>query len=200
LAAAIGAGLDVSSSYAQMILDLGAGVTEMAIVRDSQVIQSNALRLACSDLYQAVSQNVANRYGVLLFPREAERLTHEVGVANQAEAECQFITSGTDLLSGRSVCLCVTNYDILFSVESLAENIVDNINSFVEKLTPDLACEVIEEGLYLAGGGALLKGFAERISFATQLDVMIAHDPATAVINGAKEMLQVSERARVWDG
>lgn len=75
---------------------------------------------------------------------------------------------------------------------------LESICAFVEKLAPDLSCEVIEGGIYLTGGGALLKGFAERLSLATQLDVTIAYDPLRAVINGAREMLQVSEKTGVW--
>jgi len=198
LAAAIGAGLDVSLCYSQMILDVGAGVTDMAVIRNGQIIKSYAFRLACSDLHQAISQNVASRYGTLLLAREAERLTQEIGVINHSDAEREFITTGMDLLSGRSVCLCVTNFDILFAIEPLIENITDNICAFLEKLSSDIACEVIEGGICLAGGGALLKGFAERISLATEMDIIIAHDPMKAVINGAKEMLRVSEKVGVW--
>jgi rod shape-determining protein MreB len=198
LAAAIGAGLDVALPYAQMIVEMGAGVTDIALVQAGEITRSSALRLACNDLHQAVSQNVAGRYGILLYPREAERLTQEIGATNQSEVEREFITTGIDLLSGRSVCLGVTSFDILFAVESLVENIVDNIAAFVEQLPADIACEVIEGGICLTGGGALLKGFAERVSLATQLDVVIAHDPMRAVINGAREMLQVGEKTGIW--
>jgi rod shape-determining protein MreB and related proteins len=198
LAAAIGAGLDVASPYAQIIIEVGAGITEVAIVRSGELIQTHALRLACSDLHRAISQNVAGRYGILLFPREAERLIQEVGTINQSDQEREFITTGTDLLSGRSVCLSVTNFDVLFAVESIVEDIVDNITSFIERLSPDLSCEIIESGICLAGGGALLNGFAERLSLSTQLDVMIAHDPMRVVINGAKEMLSISKKTGIW--
>lgn len=198
LAAAIGAGLDITSPYAQLVVEAGAGAIEIAVIRSSDVVTSLTLRLGCSDLHQGVSQNVANRYGVLLFPKEAERLTQEIGVASESDEEREFITTGSDLLSGRSVCLSVTNFDILFAVEAITESIVDRIAHFVESLAPDLACEVIETGICLTGGGALLKGFAERLSLATQLDVTIAYDPLHAVINGTSEMLQVSHKTGVW--
>lgn len=198
LAAAIGAGLDVASDYAQLIVEIGAGITEAAVIRSGELLNTYSLRMGCSDLHRAVSQNVAARYGVLLFPREAERLTQEVGIANQADEDREFITTGTDLLSGRSVCLSVTSYDVLFAAETVVELIVDNLTAFTEKLPPELSCEVIEGGIYLTGGGALVKGFPERLSLATQLDVTIAYDPLRAVILGAQEMLQVSEKTGVW--
>ncbi|MBI1763269.1 MAG: rod shape-determining protein [Acidobacteria bacterium] len=198
LAAAIGAGLDVSSAYAQLIVEVGAGITEAAVVRSGELLETCTLRVACGDLHRAVSQNVASRYGVLLFPREAERLTQEIGIANQTDANREFITTGTDLLSGRSVCLSVTSYDVLFAAESVVELIVDKLAAFVEMLPPELACEVIEGGIYLTGGGALIKGLPERLSLATQLDLTIAYDPMRAVIRGAQEMLQVSEKTGVW--
>lgn len=198
LAAAIGAGLDVSSDYAQLIVEVGAGITEAAVIRAGELLKTFTLRVACSDLHRAVSQNVAARYGVLLFPREAERLTQEIGIANQSDEDREFITTGTDLLSGRSVCLPVTSYDVLFAAETVVEMMVDNLAAFIEKLPPELACEVIEGGIYLTGGGALVKGFPERLSLVTQLDVTIAYDPLRAVILGAQEMLQVSEKTGVW--
>ncbi len=198
LAAAIGAGLEVASPYAQLIVEVGAGITDVAVIRSGELLQASTLRVACGDLHRAVSQNVATRYGVLLFPKEAERLTQELGIITQSDEERAFIVTGTDLLSGRSVCLCVTNFDVLCAVEGVVENILEFICAFVEKLDPDLSCEVIESGIYLTGGGALLKGFAERLSLATQLDVTVAYDPLLAVINGACEMLQVSERIGIW--
>lgn len=198
LAAAIGAGLDVASDYAQLIVEVGAGITEAAVIRSGELLKTYSLRMGCSDLHRAVSQNVATRYGVLLFPREAERLTQEVGIANQSDEDREFITTGTDLLSGRSVCLSVTNYDVLFAAETVVELMVDTLTAFTEKLPPELSCEVIEGGIYLTGGGALVKGFPERLSLATQMDVTIAYDPLRAVILGAQEMLQVSEKTGVW--
>ena len=198
LAAAIGAGVDVASDYAHMVVNVGAGVTEAAVIRSGELLKTFSVRIACGDIHRAVSQNVATRYGVLLFPREAERLTQEIGVANPLEETREFITTGTDLLSGRSMCLCVTSDDVLFAAESVVDNLVDHLAAFIEKLPPDLACEVIEDGIYLAGGGALLKGFAERLSWATQFDVTIAYDPLRAVIRGAQEMLQVSAKTGMW--
>jgi rod shape-determining protein MreB and related proteins len=199
LAAAIGAGLDVASPYAQLIVEVGAGITDLAVIRSGELIQAAALRVGCSDLHRAVGQNVATRYGVLLFPKEAERLTQELGLVEQTDEERAFVLTGTDLLSGRSVCLCVTNFDVLCAVENVIETMLEAICTFIEKLEPELACEIIESGIYLTGGGALLKGFAEKLSLAAQLDVTIAYDPLRAVINGAGEMLQVSEQAGIWN-
>lgn len=91
LAAAIGAGLGVASPYAQLIVEVGAGVTDLAVIRSGELIKASALRVACGDLHRAVSQNVATRYGVLLFPKEAERLTEELGIVNQSDEERSFI-------------------------------------------------------------------------------------------------------------
>ncbi len=198
LAAAIGAGWDVASEYGQLIVEVGAGITEAAVIRSGELLKSYSLRLGCGDLHRALIQAVAARYGVLLFPREAERLTHAVGISNESDESREFITTGTDLLSGRTVCLSVTSYDVLFAAESVVEMIVDNLAAFIEKLPPELACEVIENGIYLTGGGALIKRFPERLALATQLDVTIAYDPLRAVILGAQEMLQVSAKTGVW--
>src|SRR5262245_64323369 len=109
LAAAIGAGLDISSPYAQMLVDIGDGVTDIAIIRSSTLIQTSAVRTACSDLQRAISQMVAFQYGVLLYPPEAERLTHLVGAIQDCDWEELYITYGTDLLSGTPVSLWFRN-------------------------------------------------------------------------------------------
>lgn len=199
LAAAIGAGLDVSSPYAQMIVDIGDGVTDIAIIRSGALITTSAVRTACSDIRHSVSQTIAFRYGVLLFSDEAERLMRTLGASRDYERERLFLTQGTDLLTGEPMSLCVSSHDVMEAVEQPLETIVDAVQKAVRDLPSDTSCEVIETGVCLTGGGAHLQGLSERIAKATSLAVRVAEDPMRAVINGACQMLKVGIATNIWN-
>jgi rod shape-determining protein MreB len=198
MAAAIGAGLDVSLPYAQMIVDIGDGVTDIAIIRSGEFITTSAVRTACGDLRHSVSQTIAFRYGAILFSEEAERLMRMVGASRDYERERLFLTQGTDLLSGESMSLCVSSHDVVEAVEQPLEIIVGAIQKAVHNLPPEASCEVIETGLCLTGGGAQLQGLPERLEKATSLTVRVADDPMRAVINGACQMLKVGVATGIW--
>jgi rod shape-determining protein MreB len=199
LAAAIGAGLDVASPYAQMIVDIGDGVTDIAVIRSGALITTSAVRTACSDLHHSVSQMVAFRYGVLLFFDEAERLMRMVGASRDDEREGLFLTQGTDLLTGEPMNLCVSSHDVAEAVEQSLEIIVDAVQKAVSDLPPEISCEVIETSLCLTGGGAQLQGLPERLEKATSLTVRVTDDPMRAVINGACQMLKVGIATDIWN-
>ncbi len=199
LAGAIGAGLDVSSPYAQMIVDIGDGVTDIAVIRSGALITTSAARTACGDLRHSVLQTIAFRYGALLFSEEAERLMRLVGASGVHERERLFLTQGIDLLTGEAMSLCVSSYDVVEAVEQPLEIIIDAIQKAVRDLTPETSCEVIETGLCLTGGGAQLRGLPERLVEATSLAVRVADDPMRAVINGACQMLKVGSATGIWN-
>lgn len=198
LAAAIGAGLDVGLPYAQMLVDIGDGVTDIAVIRSGSLIMTSAVRTACSDLRQSISQMISFRYGVLPFPREAERLLQKVGATRDFERERLFTTSGTDLLTGRPINLCVSSYDITEAIEPSLDTIIEAIHRTVRDLPLKTSCEVIENGLCLTGGGAQLRGISSRLAKETSLDVRAAEDPMRAVIKGAKQMLKVGVETDIW--
>src|SRR5215470_12645954 len=199
LAAAIGAGLDVSSPYAQMIVDIGDGVTDIAVIRSGALITTSAVRTACGDLRHSVSQTIAFRYGVLLFSDEAERLMRAAGAARDYERERLLLTQGTDLLTGEPMSLCVSSHDVVEAVEQPLEIIIEAIHKVVRDLPLQTSCEVIENGICLTGGGAQLQGMSERLANATSLTVRVADDPMRAVINGACQMLKVGIATGIWN-
>jgi len=198
LAAAIGAGLDVASHYAQMLVDIGDGVTDIAVVRSGNLILTSAVRTACSDLRNAVAQMVSFRHGVMLFPQEAERLMHLIGATFNYDQEELVVTAGTDWLTGEPLQLCVSSHDLNEAIEPVLETIVEAIHSTVRRLPEETSCEVIENGICLTGGGAMLQGLPERLAAATSLDVRVAEDPMMAVINGARQMLDVGIATDIW--
>ncbi|MGH9840073.1 MAG: rod shape-determining protein [Blastocatellia bacterium] len=198
LAAAIGAGLDIALPYAQMLVDIGDGVTDIAVIRSGSLLTTSAIRTACSDLRHSISQMVAFRYGVLPFPREAELLMHRVGALQIYEEERLFTTAGTDLLTGRSITLCVSSYDIMEAIQPALDTIIEAIHRMVRDLPLRTSCEVIENGICLTGGGAQLRGISARLAKETSLDVRTAKDPMRAVIKGARQMLKVGVATDIW--
>jgi rod shape-determining protein MreB len=198
MAAAIGAGLDVSSHYAQMLVDIGDGVTDIAVIRSGNLILTSAVRTACSDLRNAVSEMVSYRHGVLLFPQEAERLMHLIGANFDYSQEELVVAAGTDWLTGEPLQLCVSSYELNEAIEPVLDTIVEAIHTVVRKLPEETSCEVIENGICLTGGGAQLQGLPARLAAATSLEVRVADDPMMAVINGARQMLDVGIATDVW--
>lgn len=199
MAAAIGAGLDVSSPYAQMIVDIGDGVTDIAVIRSGALVTTSAVRTACGDLRHSISQTIAFRYGVLLFPEESERLMRAVGAARDSDHERLYLTQGTDLLTGEAMSLCVSSHDLEEAIEQPLDVIVDSVQKVVRDLPQETSCEVIESGLFLTGGGAQLEGLSDRIAKATALNLSVATDPMRTVINGARQMLNVGIVTNIWN-
>ncbi len=198
LAAAIGAGLEISSPYAQMLVDIGDGVTDIAVIRSGQLVTTAAVRTACSDLHVAISDIVARRYGISLFPHEAQRLTHRLGSPLEMAGEQWFFAEGIDQNSTRHVKLRVSSLDLAEAIEPVLKIIIEAIHQTVRDLPPETSCEVIEGGICLTGGGANLRGICQRLSLATSLDVHTAPDPMRAVINGARQMLAVGAETNLW--
>jgi len=198
LAAAIGAGLDISSPYAQMLVDIGDGVTDIAVIRSGQLVTTAAVRTACSDLHQAISAIVDQRYGIRLFPQEAQRLTHRLGSPLEPTGEQWFYAEGLALGSDDPINLRVSSLDLIEAVEPVLGIIIEAIHRTVRDLPPETSCEVIESGICLTGGGANLRGITQRLSVATSLDVHPARDPMRAVINGACQMLKVGAETNLW--
>ena len=199
LAAAIGVGLDVASPYAQMLVDVGDGVTDIAVIRSGELIMTSAVRTACSDLHRAISRRVAVGHGVQLSPHEAERLTRRLGqLVDDREAEKIYLTQGMDCGTGESVSLGVSGEEILSSIEPILEAILAAIVSAFERLPTETSCEVIENGIWVTGGGALLPRLTRRLAEATSLEIQLAKDPLRSVILGACQMLEVGSETGIW--
>ena len=198
LAAAIGAGLDVSSPYAQMLVDIGDGVTDIAIIRSGNLEMTAAIRMAGSDLHAAVRRMVAARRGVWLSQREAERVTRRLGTAHSTSLAASLMAKGTDCKTQRATVVRLTQEEIFAAIEPIIKTIVGAVQTAANDLPHRMACEVIESGICLTGGGACLNGMAERITGETEIDVRLAVAPLHAVINGAREMLAVGAATNLW--
>jgi rod shape-determining protein MreB len=198
LAAAIGAGLDISSSYAQMIVDIGDGVTDIAVIRSGRLVGTSAVRTACSDLHAAVQRSVAEQTNVLLHAREAERLTLDLGAARGTASPRSLVAAGIDRASGIETSVLVSGQQVVQAIDPVVAAIVRAVRTTVSDLPATTACEVIESGICLTGGGARLRGLADLIATETALEVRPAADPMRAVIEGARQMLSVATVTGAW--
>jgi rod shape-determining protein MreB and related proteins len=199
LAAAIGAGLDISSPYAQGLIDIGAGVTDIAIIRSGAIIRKFAVRLACNDMQSAVRRMVSSRYGLTISFVEAERLAKTAGSVGGRAAKTEELTvEGRDRADGRRTEVAVASVDVSQAMAPVVEGIMETIRRAIRSLPPDISAEVIESGICLTGGGACIIGMPEYVSMQTSLEVNAAPDPLHSVIDGASRMLSVAKSTNLW--
>jgi rod shape-determining protein MreB len=199
-AAAIGAGIDVSSEHAQVLIDIGEGVTDLAVIRDSQLIYTAAIRTACSDLQKAVRSAIVSRHKVYVCRSEAERLTNTISSIVKGESQNpRYITiQGNDIFKGNDVTIDISEKDIVSAMEPVINRILKMVEFNIKKLSSSVYDEIIESGVCLTGGGALISGIDKLIESRINLDVRIAPDPTRSVINGEIETLNYWQGHKNW--
>jgi len=199
-AAAIGAGIDVTHPSAQVLIDIGHGVTDMAVIREGRLIYTSAVRTACSDLQKAIRSAILTKHRIQLFAYEAERLTHEIAsMSNQQENNHKFINArGVDIIKRFDVRINIDSNDVISAMTPIINKIIKMIEISLQKLPENIFCEIIESGICLTGGGACIKGIERLIALRTQMDVRIAHDPIHSVINGAIQTLDYLKGEKCW--
>lgn len=199
-AAAIGVGMDITSPYSQVLIDIGDGVTDLAVIRDERLIYTSAVRTACSDLQKAVRSVIVSKHKVYISPAEAERLTHTISSIVQGQVfNPKFITvSGNDIFKGHVETINVNELDIISALEPVINKILKMIEFNIKNLSKPVFNEILESGICLSGGGACISGIDRLIASRTNLDVRIAPDPIHAVINGEIESLNYWQGHKNW--
>jgi rod shape-determining protein MreB and related proteins len=198
LAAAIGIGMDISSEHAQMLVDIGDGVTDIAVIRAGELVATAAARTACSDLINVVAKLIAQQEGVNIYSREAQRLIKQIGTGRQKLPATPFVIAGADCDSGLLRRVYVQGETVASVMQPVLSIIVNAVSQSLRNLPDELACEVIESGIHLTGGGTRLTGMADLLAAETSLDVQPARNPMHAVINGARQMLAVGVQTNIW--
>lgn len=184
MAAALGCGLPVTSPEASMIVDIGGGTTEVAIISLAGIVTSESLRVAGDEMDEAIVQHMKRVYNLLIGERTAEAVKIDVGSAAELETEVTYDVRGRDLISGLPRQVTITSEEIRDSLREPIDSIVEAIRMCLERTFPELAADLVDKGLVLAGGGALLKGLDVVISQRLGLPVRIGDDPLTAVARG----------------
>ncbi|OPY68161.1 MAG: Rod shape-determining protein MreB [Syntrophorhabdaceae bacterium PtaU1.Bin034] len=196
MAAAIGAGLPIELPRGNMVVDIGGGTTEVAIISLSANAYSESLRVAGDELDEAIVRYLQRKYQVAIGLNAAEKLKMEIGSAHES-VECGSISViGKDLVNGIPKNLAVTCEDVREAIEDPVSAIVDAVKRALEKLPPELISDLQDSGIVLTGGGALLKGLDKRLQEKTSLKVSVSESPLTSVVMGSGRALEEMQRYR----
>ncbi len=192
LAAAVGSGIDVGCQYAKFLVDFGDGVTDCAVIRDGQIIASLAERVGCSDLRRAVQSFAVDAVGLEISDREAERMLRKVGFTREHMDRFE----GT--VDGRSVTVPFSIADLHAELRPVVERMLTPIKELLRDIPASVGAEIIEDGIFLTGGGALLPGMRDVVAEASAIDTRVVADPLGAVIHGASTMLPLAASLNLW--
>jgi rod shape-determining protein MreB len=185
MAAAIGAGLPIDQPAGQMVVDIGGGTTEVAIISQFAVSCSESLRVAGDEANAAICHFIRQQHGVTISEMMAEVIKMKIGSAVPLKKALQIKFRGKDMVSSMPKIITVTDADIRTAIKEPTQAIIVAIRRVLEKASPDLTSDIAENGIWLAGGGCLLKGLRALIHQAVGLDVEKSEDPLRAVIRGA---------------
>jgi rod shape-determining protein MreB len=195
MAAAIGAGLPVDEPTGSMIVDIGGGTTEVAVISLDGIVTSKSLRVAGDELDQAIINYIKKEYNLAIGERTAEAIKMELGSAfKTAEDEKSMSIKGRDLISGLPKTVDVTQTQIREALREPISAIIDAIKTTLEKTPPELSADIMEKGIMLAGGGALLNGLDALINHETHMPVHIAESPLDCVALGAGKALEFFDK------
>ncbi|MDL2335541.1 MAG: rod shape-determining protein [Chloroflexota bacterium] len=201
MAAAIGAGLPVGEPTGSLIVDIGGGTTEVAVISLGGIVVSRSIRIGGDELDQDIIAYARREYNLLLGERTAEDVKIALGSAYPGDYDEQRVMlRGRDLLTGLPRAVEITAEQLREAIEPSVQQIVDAIKDTIEETPPELVADIMDQGIVLAGGGALLQGLDRRVSEATQMPVHVADDPLTCVVRGtgkALEELDAMERSLV---
>ena len=193
MAAAIGAGLPVSEPTGNMIVDVGGGTSEVAVISLGGIVVSVSLRVGGDEMDEAIISHVKREYKLLIGNQTAEEIKLEVGSAFRMKDEVQAEVRGRDMLTGLPKTVIISSEEIRHAMEEPVSQIVDAIKSTLDKTPPELAADIMDRGIVLAGGGALLNGLDERLRHETQMPVQLAESPLTCVAVGSGRSLELLE-------
>jgi rod shape-determining protein MreB and related proteins len=189
-AAALGAGLPVSEVRGSMVVDIGGGTTEVAVISMGGIVVSRSLRVAGDEMDQDIINYVRNKYNLFIGERMAEQIKMTVGSAYPLPTEKTMVIRGRNLVTGLPESIEVSSVEIREAISGSLQVIVDTIKDALDEAPPEIGADLIESGICLAGGGALLLGLTERLSDDLKLRVWVAEDPMTCVARGAGMVLE----------
>lgn len=189
MAAAIGAGLPVQEPCGSMIVDIGGGTTEVAVISLSGIVYSQSVRIAGDEMDEAITQYLKRKYNLLVGERTAENIKIQIGSAYPFDEPRKMDIKGRDLVDGLPKTLTINDSDIREALHDPIYTIVDAVKTALERTPPELAADIAEKGIVLAGGGSLLHGLDTLIALETHLMVRVADDPLSCVVLGTGKVL-----------
>ncbi len=193
MAAAIGAGMPVSEPVGSMVVDIGGGTTEVAVIALGGIVASRSIRIAGDELDEAVIQYARRAYNLLIGERSAEEIKLAIGSAFPAREESAVDVRGRDLVSGLPRTVRMTSAEIREAMAEPVQAIVEAVKQTLERTPPELAADIVDRGIVLVGGGALLRGMDRLLAEETGMPVSLTDDPLAAVVMGAGRALEELE-------
>ena len=190
LAAAIGAGLPVAEPAGNMVVDIGGGTSEIAVISPANIVQCNSLRVGGDKFDSAITGHMKRDHNLMIGERTAEEIKLKIGSAFSLDEEMTMEVKGRDLSQGLPRTLTVRSEEIRDALKEPLSSILESIRQILEQCPPELSGDLVDRGIVIAGGGALLRGIDRLISKETQLPVTIADDPLISVANGTGRVLQ----------
>lgn len=190
MAAAIGARLPVQDPTGSLIVDIGGGTSEIAVISLGGIVISKSIRIAGDEMNENIIQFARDEFNLLVGERTAEEVKIKIGSASPLKEKLKTQIRGRDLITGLPKEVTVSDDQIRQALQRSIKIIVNNIKAAVEETPPELIADIMDKGITLAGGGALLRGLDQLVSQETQMPVIIADDPLTAVVRGAGIVLE----------
>jgi len=203
MAAAIGAGLPVESSSGMMIVDIGGGTTEIAVISLSGIVINKSIRIAGDEMDEAIMSYVRLKYSMLLGEATCEDVKMNIGSASEKIAEKNTVIRGRDIETGLPKSVKIGTSEIREALSPVILQIIEAIADTIQETPPELVSDILERGITLAGGGSMIEGLPEIIAERTKMPVWRAEDPLTCVVRGCAKVLEdktLLERVRVVGG
>jgi rod shape-determining protein MreB len=189
VAAAIGAGLPITEPTGNMIVDIGGGTTDIAVISLAGLVYRRSVRVGGDEMDVAIIDHMKRQHGLLIGERMAEQIKIEIGSAAPLDAPREMEVRGRHLLEGLPKSVWVSDIEIREALKSTVEVIVQAVRGALERIPPELAADIYDRGVVITGGGSLLRNLDERLRNDTELPVQMAEDPLTSVVRGAGRML-----------
>jgi len=189
IAAAIGAGLPITEACGSMIVDVGGGTTGIAVISSSGIVYSRSVRVAGNEMDEAIIQFIKRKHNLLIGERTAETIKIELGSAEPLERPLTMEIKGRNLIEGVPKMITITDEEIRGALSDIVGIIINAIKVALERTPPELSADIMDRGIMLTGGGALLRRFDKRLAAETGLPVFVAEDPLSSVVLGTSKML-----------
>lgn len=190
MAAAVGAGLPVSDASGNMVIDIGGGTSEVAIVSLGDIVTAQSIRTAGDDLDESIIAYIKKKHNLLIGERTAERIKIDIGSALPYENEQSIEIKGRNLIDGLPKNVIITSAEVREAMADTIQAIVDAVRSTLEKTPPELAADIVDRGATLTGGGALLRGLSQLIADEIGIPVTVANNPIDCVVLGTAKRLE----------
>ena len=199
IAAAIGAGVDVSRPCGNMIVDIGGGTCDVAVISLNGIVVSSSIKVAGDDFDEAIVKYVRKKYNLLIGEQTAEDIKIRIGTAVERPEPQSMEVRGRDLISGLPKVIRVNSEEVRDALKDTLSQIVEVVQNVLERTPPELASDVVDRGIVLTGGGALLNGLEELIESKTGINTMTAEEPMTAVAIGTGRYVELVSGGRKLD-